>query len=406
MTTRQFDPVFSAALRNELEALADAPAKGFLPTLRKPQVWISIVTAVVLIAATVGVLQVAHGTQSHPAGRSRVVDPLAAITDPGNGGYVAREVQVLLHVSAKGPGAHDFSVPSGVTSLRIYLNCAPTGHSGVGLDGDGKVSGDCSRESGSAYDLPVTAGTHEVEVTVKKRTDYTLLLMASPAPTVSAGPLIDPLTQVRNLRNPDALVGDTTPLVQMSSARFGDREERFPVPAGVTRMRAYLVCRPSSATTEMRVGTHVVIGCMNSIAHWFDFSTDKPSIAVSVTSPVDWSLLVVPAPKGAKDSPENTLLPLPAPGADQHVLAQARGAGDQVVGTLPASRTGIDIGVTCRGTGWLEVATAQGTIGRGSDCTTLGRFGTGIGGGPAKRGPYTVTPHGDISWTVTISDAG
>lgn len=407
MTTRQFDPVLSAALRNELESLADAqeptPARGFLHTLRKPQVWISIVTAVVLVAATVGVLQVTRPTESQPAERSKVVDPLRWITEPSSSGYVAREVQTLLHVSATGPGVHDLAVPAGVTGLQVYLNCAPSGQSGVGLDGDGKVSGACSRNTGSSYGIPITAGTHEVEVAIGKRTDYTLLITATPPATIATGALLDPLSAVRDLRNPDALTSDTTPLVQAGGAAGGVTSTRFPVPTGVTRMRAYLVCARTSATTEMRIGTQVVTGCMNSIAHWFDFRTPNPSVPVSVTSSVAWSLLVVRAPKGAKDSPANTTLPYPdAPGT---LLAEARGAGAPASGTYRRPGTAIVFTVTCRGTGWLEIETGDGgTNTRQTPCSALQPQTVGFAGEKdASRQKWSVIPHGDISWTFQLS---
>jgi len=408
MTTRQFDPVFSAALRNELEALVDAPkpipAKGLLLTLRKPQVWISIVTAAVLVAATIGLLQVTHGGESAPAGRSRVADPLTSITNPSSSGYVAREVQTLLHVSATGPGAHDFSVPTGVTSLRVYVNCAPTGKSGVGIDGDGKVSGECSRVSGLSYDMPIDPGTHEVEVTVKKGTDYTLLLMASPAPTVSTGALIDPLAQVRDLRNPDALVGDTSPVLDITRTAGDGRGSASTPLHSSDRLRAYFVCRTSSSTAEAVVDGHTISGCMNSIAHWFDFTPRSATLTAQVDPTGDSALLVVPAPKGAKDSPANTTLRYPkAPGT---ALGRARGAGTPVSGTYRRPGTSIVFTVSCRGTGWLEMTTTDGgTTTRGTACSALSPQTSGFGGDSKDSSlkTWSVIPHCDISWTFQIS---
>src|ERR1700712_5766479 len=99
---------------------------------------------------------------------------------------------------------------------------------------------------------------------------------------------------------------------------------------------------------------------MNSIAHWFDFTPKPGSTTAQVTAPAgtSWSLLVVPAPKGAKDSPANTTLAYPeAPGT---VLARARGAGAPASGTYRKPGSAIEFVVTCRGTGWLEIQSADG----------------------------------------------
>jgi hypothetical protein len=412
MTTRQFDPVFSAALRNELEALVDAkeetgrPPKAVRVLLHRPQLWVSLVTAVVLVAATLGVLQLT-APPPVPAQSSKVVDPLSRVTDPSSPGYVARAVQVLLHVRATGPGAHDFDVPSGVTSLRVYLNCAPTGQSAVDIDGDGKLSGECSRESGSTYDLPVKAGAHEVEVTIGKRTDYTLLLMTSPAPTVSAGGLIDPLTAIRDRRNPDALVGDTTPVLEVTTAAGGGSGTSSTPLRSSKRLRAYFVCRTSSSTAEAVVDGRAISGCMNSVAHWFDFTPRSSTMTARITSPGETALLVVPAPKGAKDSPASTVLAYPrSPGT---LLAGARGTGAPATGTYRNPGLTIAITLTCRGTGWLEIATGDGgTTTRGNACSTTKPNTIGIGRDrrDTKAQPWTVIPHGDISWTFQLSTDG
>ncbi|MBW4042005.1 MAG: hypothetical protein HIU86_07730 [Acidobacteria bacterium] len=411
MTTRRFDPVFSAALRNELEALADAhdpaaaPALQRFAALRRPQVWVAVVTAVVLVAATIGVLHLTSAP-TEPAGRSRVVDPLTKVTDPSSPEYVARAVQTLLHISSVGPGGHDFSVPAGVTSVRVYLNCAPSGQSTVDIDGKGRMSGGCSRDSGSTYDMPIKPGTHEVEVTVGTRTDSTLLLMASPAPTVSPGALIDPLTQVRDRRDPDALVGDTTPVLRAGGSGAGGTRPVTVTPGA--RLRLYFVCRTTSSSADVVVAGHTVSGCMNSIAHWFDFTPTSTSTTAQVDAPAGepWSLLVVPAPVGAKDSPANATLPYPT--ASGTVLAEARGSGAPASGTYRRPGNAIAFTVSCRGNGWLEIMTGDGgTNTRGTRCSALQPNTTGFSG---EKDPspqhWTVLPHGDISWTFQLTSDG
>jgi hypothetical protein len=409
MTTRQFDPVFSAALRNELEALADTKEEAVRPPsavrvlLSRPQLWVSLVTAIVLVAATVGLLRIT-ATPPVPAQTSKVVDPLSRITDPSSPEYVARSVQVLLHVRATGPGAHDFAVPAGVTSLRTYLNCAPAGQSGVGIDGDGKLSGQCSRDTGSTYDLPITAGTHEVEVTVKKGTHYTLLLMASPAPTVSTGALIDPLTAIRDRRTPDALVGDTRAVLEVATAG-GDSGGSATTPLrSRARLRAFFVCRASSSSAEAVVDGHTISGCMNSVAHWFDFTPGSSTLTARIGSSGGGTLLVVPAPKGAKDSPQSAVLPYPKTSGT--LLGRARGSGAAASGTYRPPAGNVAFTTTCRGTGWLEVSTGEGgTSTRGDACSTTKPDGVNFGGGTRSTGleTWTVIPHGDISWTFQFT---
>ena len=150
MTTRQFDPVFSAALRNELEALAEradaAPAAAPHRPHRAPlrsQVWISVAVALALVVATLGVLRL---TAPHvpPADHGpAVVSPLTRITDPRSPGYVARSVATLLNARGTGSGTRTFDVPGGVTSLTVYLNCSGSAKYEVELDGRGSMSSSC-----------------------------------------------------------------------------------------------------------------------------------------------------------------------------------------------------------------------------------------------------------------------
>ncbi len=416
MTARQFDPVFSAALRNELEALADGHEAGPVGRpqrvrvlLHRPQLWVSLLTAVVLVAATIGVFRLT-GAPPQPASTPAVVDPLSEVTTPGTSNYVARSVRTLLTVRGTGTGTHDLDVPAGVTSVRTYLDCAPSGPQSVDIGPDGGSSGDCDRTPGGSFDTPITAGTHEVTVRVRAGTRYALAIIVSPAPTVATGPLIDPFAQVRDPRDPDALLGDTRPLLRLSGRQGTTAPVALTVPDGVQRVRVFLVCRPAAATTSVRIGGHLVTGCQNAIAHWFDFSPASRSLTAAVTAPGrgDWSLLVVPAPPGAKDSPANQVLPYPATGHGP-VLVRTRGTGARTTGTYVSRTDTILVTATCRGTGWLEIATGGGTSGRGDDCGRAGRFTVGFGGDGSevgKRLPWSVTPHGDVSWTVQIQDDG
>lgn len=411
MTSRQFDPVFSAALRNELEVLAERPERratpSWTPALRHPQLWVSVVTALVLVAATVGLLRL---TDHHapPADRTpAVVDPLSRLVDPRSDSYVARSVTTLLDTRGTSAGSRTLDVPGDVSDMRIYLNCSGSAKFAVEIDTDGAMSGGCDRDSGSSYSMAVSHGRHTAKVTVAKGVAWALTVIRTPAPTVSAGALIDPLAQVRDLRNPDAIPGDTRPLLDLHG-RATSSPTTFAVPGDVHRLRVLLVCTPSSAATVVRLDGHEVRGCMNSIAHWFDLTPSSRAVTAQVIGPVGaaWALLVVPAPEGDANSPENTLLPYPkAPGT---VVAQARGAGATAAGTYRRLED-VSVTVTCRGTGWLEVATGNGVITtRGTRCSPTSPDTSGMGGdstGPATQ-RWAVTPHGDISWTVQLSKDG
>ncbi len=185
MTTRQFDPVFSAALRNELEALADAsqeeitPPHGVRALLHRPQLWVSLVTAVVLIAATVGVLHLTTRPAAVPAGHGRVSDPLSQITDPKYPDFVARSVLTLLHTSGVGPATSSVTVPPGVSSVRAYIRCAPATTFRITIAKF--VSSRCDATSqGGLGDVPITAGTHAVVVSVPEAVAWRLVVIATP----------------------------------------------------------------------------------------------------------------------------------------------------------------------------------------------------------------------------------
>lgn len=412
MTARDFDPVFSTALRHELEHLAEAAGRepAPRPALRRPQVWVTLVTAAVLAAATVGVLRVVQLPVVPAAPPPAVVSPLSQITDPEDrASYVARAVRVLLDARGIGPGSRRVEVPADVQEAQVYLGCSPSSPFTVEIDGGGGASSTCAARLGGSFSGAQKPGAHRVAVTVPKGVAWALTIIAKPPPTVSAGALVDPLTQVRDRRNPDALVGDPRPLLRLQGS--GDsRPLRFTVPPGVGRVRVYLPCRPTSAATAAVVDGRRISGCQNAIAHWFDLTPSASTVTASVTAPagVAWSLLVVPAPPGAKDSPPSAPLRYPASGGDGPVIARARGIGAQATGTYTRRSDGIGVRIVCRGTGWIEFSSPDGdTSTRGDACgapTNTG-FGGGVGTAP-KRLRWTVTPHGDVSWAVVITDSG
>ena len=413
MTARDFDPVLSAALRNELEARADGAAVAPRPfaRLRRPQVWITAVTALALLLATVGVLRlVAPAPQPASPGTS-LIDPLTSVTRPDRASYVARAVDVLVHARGTGSGTHTFDVPAGTGSMSVYVACTGSGEWSTEVDGEGYTASDCSRETGSSGSAPITAGEHTLTVHVRAGTAYAVLGIRTPGPTIASGSVIDPLTAIRDRHTPDALVGDTRPVLRVSGTRTSGVLTAA-VPDGVRRLRVLLVCQPSAAATRVRIDGRRVLGCMNSVAHWFDLTPRSRTISAQVVSvgPTAWRLLVVPAPEGAEDSPANALLPYPAQDGPEPVLVRTRGVGAPTTGTFRSASGAIRVVMTCRGTGWMEVqAGTFGGSGRGDDCGKE-PVTTGFGGGDddeerGKRMTWTAIPHGDISWTMTILDA-
>jgi hypothetical protein len=415
MTARDFDPVFAAALRNELEARADrAPAQEArrFARLRRPQVWITAATALALLLATVGVLRLVAPPVQPAAPGVDLVDPLTSVTQPSHASYVARAVDVLVHARGVGTGSHDFDVPAGTGSMTLYVACTGSGRWSTDVDGEARLASDCSRETGSSGAAAISTGRHTLTVHVRPGTAYAVLGIRTPAPTIAPGAVIDPLAAVRDRHTPDALVGDARPVLQASGAGAvtGTGTSTTAVPDGVRRLRVFLVCQPSAATTQVRIDGHRVLGCMNSVAHWFDFTPSGRTLSAQVVpaAPGDWRLLVVRAPEGATDSPANALLPYPQDRGGA-VLSRGRGVGAPASGTYLRSRGGIRLAMTCSGTGWLEVATADGgTSTRGNPCSTTDPLTVGLGGGdgdsPGKRLTWTAIPHGDVSWTLTILD--
>ncbi|MFD1721922.1 hypothetical protein [Amnibacterium endophyticum] len=411
MKTREFDPVRSAALRNELESLPTArSAPSVAERLCRPQVWVTAVTAILLLAATVGVLQVTAAHEPQPA-RTGGLDALQQVTDPDSGAFVARAVHVLLQARGEGLGERRFEVPSGTGSVRVLLVCASDEHFTIDLSGGGgapasgasTLSGGCGRTIGGTGDVPVEAGAHRVAVHTPADVRWDLLVIRTPDPTVRTGPVIDPLAAVRDPYDPDSLPGDTRPLLQ-GSGRGSDRVSGPTAPAGV-RLRAYLVCSPSSSSTTATIDGHRVRGCMNSIAHWFDFTPTDGRLVADVRASGDWALLVVRAPAGAAgDSPDATVLPYPA---EQHdVLARTRGSGASASGTYVRRSAWLTLVMTCRGSGSLEVETPDGGTRLRGRCdghpieTSFGGEDDGIG----RTRTWTAVPHGDISWTFQILD--
>lgn len=191
MTPREFDPVLSAALRQELQRRVDAtsgPASGSAAS-RHPrrQAVIAIAVAAVLIALTVGTLRLTASAPS-PATTGRtaatgggIVDPLSELTDPSDDRALADGTYaVLLASRAAGARSFSFEVPPDVTSVRVYLACAPASTFRVTVAR--AFSGGCASRFQDFADIPTRSGTRTVRVTVPGSTRYSLLVVTTPDP--------------------------------------------------------------------------------------------------------------------------------------------------------------------------------------------------------------------------------
>ncbi|MGT2426251.1 hypothetical protein [Amnibacterium kyonggiense] len=309
MTIRQFDPVFSAALRNELEAIADAgdaPARPHRPhrpvraALARPQVWVSVITAVVLVAATIGVLQIAHRTTLQPAATTAISDPLEQITDPSDPEYVGAAPLVLLSTRGTGSTMIGIDVPPGVTSVRPYLRCLPLASFRISL-GKGFSTG-CDARSADYADIPVVAGRRTLALRIPADTTWRLVVIVTPSTGtttsstlhVTAGPeaITDPLAQITDPADQSFVARSVSPVVDVSG--IGSRRIPLAVPAGVSAVRIYIVCA-SGADWALDGETSQ---CRGRITGWSDQRVSRLPSSLRLTLPAGtrFHLLVIRSP--------------------------------------------------------------------------------------------------------------
>jgi hypothetical protein len=193
MTVPEFDPAFSRDLRQELVSRSDAVARprtrphGSLPQRRA--LLTTIVTAVVLLFITIGVLQVvrpAAGPAAPSSGvASTVVDPLTVVTDPAQGEqFLSRSPDVLLHAIGTDGASHSatIDVPDGTTTVRIWLNCTEGAHFAISLHRHART-GTCASSDATPWDVTVPAGARvTVQYAVPDPPDasYAFLVVALP----------------------------------------------------------------------------------------------------------------------------------------------------------------------------------------------------------------------------------
>lgn len=420
MTTRQFDPVFSAALRNELEALADGgapvrePRRRSLAALARPQVWISLVTALVLAVATVGVLRLTEPPAPvAPAGRAGVVDPLAQITDPSYGDYVGPSPRVLLRTSGTGATTTTIDIPAGVTSVRPYLRCSTSSYYRLAV-GKGFATS-CERTSGDFADIPVAAGSRTLDLRIASGVRWRLVVIATPddpsssaATTTTPDAVVDPLTDLTDPTSTLYVADRLTPILHERAT--GSRTFALRVPSGVEDVTFYLACS-AGAEWVLTTDTSESGGCSGRL----DGSVGEPAaqlhgtVRVTVSPGTEFVLLAVPTPVEPASPAKGIELPrLPYPSVSGTVVGRDRStSAAHEVGDLTAAVSTLRIIATCEGSGSLRISTSDGsstTAGCAAGAPkrttrTVGRTG-GLEGLGALR--YGVQPTGSVTWTVTF----
>ncbi|WP_143757282.1 hypothetical protein [Clavibacter michiganensis] len=94
-----------------------------------------------------------------------LTDPLAIVTTPGTGEFIAEDVQPALHESGTGPATFEVPQPeSSVGSLRFFVTCA-TGEYTVTMGGF--YSSGCSPDAANSAAIPIPQRDGPLTVTVE-----------------------------------------------------------------------------------------------------------------------------------------------------------------------------------------------------------------------------------------------
>jgi hypothetical protein len=284
--------------------MVDAPesdaARVARPLIRRPQLWVTAVTAVILVVATLGVLHLTARPTAVPAHRDTLSDPLAQITDPASGDFVDASPLVLLTTSGIGSATASMDVPPGVTSVRPYIRCAPLASFRITV-GKGFSTG-CDARSADFADIPVKAGRQSISVRIPDDVTWRLVVIATPDDStttsstleVTTGPdaILDPLDEIENPASTDYVAADVTPILHETgegSARF-----TLDVPKEVAAVRVYLVCAEGARwSLDGTSGT-----CRGRINAYEEEPTSqlRPSLRVTVPKGTRFWLLVIAAP--------------------------------------------------------------------------------------------------------------
>ena len=423
--TRSFDPVLSAALRNELEHLADREAtRPARPAAAaRPQVWITAVTAVLLVVATLGLLRITGGSDGAPAA-ARPGDPLTAAHGPlADAELRGTPVTVLAQGRAIGGSRFRLSVPEGTTRLTAYATCGPAGSAKLELLGF-SGSGECAPASARAFTLQDPgSGPTELRVDLPSGVAARILVIAvAPSSTTTLSQLRvhdlpaglrDPLTEILDPRS-DAYIR-AAPDVLLGASGTGSRDLPVVLPAGTTSVRPYLNCSPETRQYSVGVDEGSMHGeCSSGFGGSFGDVPMTPgahTVRVRVPKGTAWSLVLIATPvyTPATAGPVRALLPYPSGIAPDRVLGRERGAFGIVTGRLEGTMTRVSVTITCQGDGTVTVATPFGTAGNPAERASCGarspkRTSTGMGGPERVTDPrFTITPYGDVRWTVTFT---
>ncbi len=112
-------------------------------------------------------------------------DPLATITDPSSGDFVAEEFTTVL--DDRGTGSATFTVPRSAADddLRFYVACSPDSRFTVTVGTF--FSGQCSQRFQNSGQLPLPEGSGPISVTLElpDSVDYWLVAISLASPEAS-----------------------------------------------------------------------------------------------------------------------------------------------------------------------------------------------------------------------------
>lgn len=417
MKTREFDPVRSAALRHELEALPTArSAPSAAERLRRPQVWVTAVTAVLLLVATIGVLRLTAAHEAAPAQGDRITDPLTRLTDPDDPQYLPNGVETLLHLSGTGPGTYLLDVPEGTTSVRPLIACSPAADFRITV-GRAYWTG-CDRTGSPGFaDIPVSAGVQPIAVQIPDGVRWRLAVIVTP----------EEGTTYWTLRVTDA--PDRSPGVTEYPAP--EQEEDVPVGVaaggtGTTTGRLFAPVDELALVTSCRGSGGLVV----TLSNGFRFGTDDSPLpcGASATTSVQsasndtargyrgdgrmtYTVRAVGDVRWTATFSSRTEERLPYPSVSGPLLGRTRGSTTSSFGALDGDPARVRITATCRGTGTLSVEVAHGQTGGGPfdgspalpcDARSERVVNPEAGSGALR---YGIVPSGDVLWTVTFTPA-
>lgn len=109
-----------------------------------------------------------------------VTDPLAIVTTPGTGAFIAEDVQAALHEGGTGPATFEVPQPeSTVGSLQFFVTCA-TGEYRILVGGVFVYGSGCSPTTANSAAMPIPQRDTPLTVTVEVPEGVAFRILAVP----------------------------------------------------------------------------------------------------------------------------------------------------------------------------------------------------------------------------------